>query len=172
VKRAKTSFEIAGVVYLDIGPKTPNTEKAKDLKVDPDAEKFDRKGYFTGSNVELPPSLEEMEAIFIQTFGQPPGESEEDFSPGVNKSLFLMNDRLIQHWLKPHEGNLIDRLSNLESVEEISRKMYLNQLSRLPEQEEQEWLSDYLAKNEDRRTEALGDLSWALLNSAEFRFNH
>jgi hypothetical protein len=151
---------------------TGNTGHAKAHKVDPEAEKFDRKGYFTGSNVELPPSLEEIEAIFIQTFGQPPGDSEEDFSPGVNKSLFLMNDRLIQHWLKPHEGNLVDRLTKLESVEAVSREMYLTVLSRLPEEEEQAWMSDYLEKNEQRRTEALGDLAWALLNSAEFRFNH
>lgn len=151
---------------------TGNTEQAEALEVDPEAEKFDRKGYFTGSNLELPPSLEEMEAIFIQTFGQPPGESEEDFNPGVNKSLFLMNDRLIQHWLKPRAGNLIDRLAKLESVESITREAYLQVLSRLPDAKEQEWFSDYLAKNGDRRTEALGDLAWALLNSAEFRFNH
>jgi len=151
---------------------TGNTEEAKKLEVDPEAEKFDRKGYFTGSNLELPPSLEEMEAIFIQTFAQPPGEAEVDFSPGVNKSLFLMNDRLIQHWLMPRDGNLVDRLAQQESVEAIGREMYLNVFSRLPQEEEQEWISDYLAKNEERRAEALGDLTWALLNSAEFMFNH
>jgi hypothetical protein len=151
---------------------TGNTEQAKALKVDPEAEKFDRKGYFTGSNLELPPSLEEMEAIFIQTFAQPPGEAEVDFSPGVNKSLFLMNDRLIQHWLKPRGDNLVDRLAKKQNVETIGREMYLNVFSRLPEQEEQDWITDYLAKNEGRRTEALGDLTWALLNSAEFMFNH
>ena len=151
---------------------TGNTEEAKELEVDPEAEKFDRKGYFTGSNVELPPSLEEIEAIFIQTFGHPPGDSEEDFSPGVNKSLFLMNDRLIQHWLKPRDGNLVDRLGKLEATDAIAREMYLAVLSRLPEEEEQSWMADYLEKNEQRRTGALGDLAWALLNSAEFRFNH
>ena len=151
---------------------TGNTEQAKALKVDPEAEKFDRKGYFTGSNVELPPSLEEMKAIFIQTFAQPPGEAEVDFSPGVNKSLFLMNDRLIQHWLKPRDGNLIDRLGKLKSVEAIAREMYLNVFSRLPAKEEQDWVAGYLAKNEERREGALGDLAWALLNSAEFRFTN
>jgi hypothetical protein len=151
---------------------TGNTKHAKGLKVDPEAKKFDRKGYFTGSNVELPPSLAEMEAIFIQTFGRPPGEAEVDFSPGVNKSLFLMNDRLIQHWLKPRAGNLIDRLSKMDAPDAMAKEMYLAVLSRLPEKEEAVWIADYLARNEPRRTAALGDLAWALLNSAEFMFNH
>ncbi|MBT4225762.1 MAG: DUF1553 domain-containing protein [Opitutae bacterium] len=151
---------------------TGNTGQIKALKVDPEAEKFDRKGYFTGSNVELPPSLEEMQAIFIQTFGQPPGEAAVDFSPGVNKSLFLMNDRLIQHWLKPLGNNLVARLGKLETTDAVARRMYLSVLSRLPEEEEKTWVNAYLEKNEQRRTNALGDLAWALLNSAEFRFNH
>jgi hypothetical protein len=151
---------------------TGNTKHAKALKVDPEAEKFDRKGYFTGSNVELPPSLAEMEAIFIQTFGRPPGEAEVDFSPGVNKSLFLMNDRLIEHWLKPRAGNLIDRLSKMDAPDAMAKEMYLAVLSRLPEKEEAIGIADYLARNEPRRTAALGDLAWALLNSAEFMFNH
>jgi hypothetical protein len=151
---------------------TGNTGQVQSLKVDPKAEKFDRKGYFTGSNTKLPPSLEEMEAIFIQTFGQPPGEAEVDFSPGINKSLFLMNDRLIQHWLKPLGNNLVARLGKLEPTDAVARGMYLSVLSRLPEEEEETWVNAYLEKNEQRRTNALGDLAWALLNSAEFMFNH
>ncbi|MFP6886367.1 MAG: DUF1553 domain-containing protein, partial [Opitutales bacterium] len=151
---------------------TGNVEEAKALKADPDAEKFDRKGYFTGSNTELPPSLDEIEAIFIQTFGESPGEAEVDFSPGVNKSLFLMNDRLIQHWLKPRDGNLVEQLMKIKIPESLSRELYLSVLSRLPREDEQLWVADYLEQNEKRTTDALGDLTWALLNSAEFRFNH
>ena len=151
---------------------TGNTEQAKALEVDPDAEKFDRKGYFTGTNLELPPSLEEIRAIFAQTYGQPAGEAEVDFVPGMNKSLFLMNDRLIRHWLTPREGNLVDRLGKLETPEAIARELDLSVLSRLPVEEERGTITDYLSKNEQRKEAALGDLAWALLNSAEFRFNH
>jgi len=151
---------------------TGNVEWAKALEEEPDAEKFDRKGYFTGSNVELPPSLSEIESIFIQTFAQPPGVAEVDFSPGVNQSLFLMNDRLIQHWLKPRTGNLIDRLSKMDAPDAMAKEMYIAVLSRLPEKEEAIWITDYLVRNEPRRTAALADLAWALLNSAEFTFNH
>jgi len=151
---------------------TGNTGEIDPPDSDPEAEKFDRKGYFTGSHEELPSSLEDMKAIFAQTFGEPPGQPEVDFSPGVNKSLFLMNDRLIQHWLKPRPGNLIDRLDKLEKHSEIARELYLCVLSRLPEKEERDWVSGYLSDNAHRSEGALGDLGWALLNSAEFRFNH
>ena len=137
-----------------------------------EAEKFDRKGYFTGTHDELPSSLEDMKAIFVQTFGEPPGQPEIDFSPGVNKSLFLMNDRLIQHWLKPRSGNLVHRLGKLNKDSAVARELYLCVLSRLPEEEERDWVSDYLSENAHRREEAQGDLVWSLLNSAEFRFNH
>ena len=92
--------------------------------------------------------------------------------PPLPFAASIMNDRLIQHWLKSRDGNLVDRLGKLEATDAIAREMYLAVLSRLPEQEEQEWITDYLAKNAERREGALGDLAWALLNSAEFRFNH
>ncbi len=151
---------------------TGNTKETKALKAEPDAEKFDRRGYFTGTNTNLPPTQKEIEAIFIQTFAEPPGVAEVDFSPGINKSLFLMNDRLIQHWLKPRNGNLVDRLVKQKGSERVSRELYLCVLSRLPKEEEQLWVADYLEQNEKRTSEALGDLAWALLNSSEFMFNH
>ena len=151
---------------------TGNTAEIKLPDSDPEAEKFDRKGYFTGTHDELPSSLDDMKAIFVQTFGEPPGQAEVDYSPGVNKSLFLMNDRLIQHWLKPRSGNLIERLGKLDKHSEVARELYLCVLSRLPEEEERDWVSAYLSDNVHRRKEAQVDLVWALLNSAEFMCNH
>ncbi|MDP7051532.1 MAG: hypothetical protein QF600_06375, partial [Verrucomicrobiota bacterium] len=136
------------------------------------AEKFDRKGYFTGTNLDLPPSLDEIRAIFVQTYGNPPGEAEVDFMPGLNKSLFLMNDKLIIHWLKPHEGNLIERLTKMKTAEAIAEELYLSVLARFPTEDEKTTTNNYLKQNEQRREGALGDLAWALLNSAEFRLNH
>ena len=151
---------------------TGNLEKVYAMKANPNAEKFDRKGYFTGTNLDLPPSLDEIRAVFVQTYGKPPGEAEVDFMPGLNKSLFLMNDKLIIHWLKPHKGNLIERLAKLKAPEAIAEKLYLSVLARLPEEVEKATVANYLQQNEKRRESALGDLAWALLNSAEFRLNH
>jgi hypothetical protein len=60
----------------------------------------------------------------------------------------------------------------MDAPDAMAKEMYLAVLSRLPEKEEAVWIADYLARNEPRHTAALGDLTWALLNSAEFMFNH
>lgn len=150
---------------------TGNLDRVKALKADP-AEKFDRKGYFTGSHRNLPGSYDEIRAIFIQTFGRPPGEPETEFVPGLNQSLFLMNDRLLLSWLEPIEGNLVHRLTALKTPGAIAGELYLSVLSRLPDEVETAELENYLEENHRRRAAALGELAWALLNSTEFRLNH
>jgi len=83
-----------------------------------------------------------------------------------------MNDRLIQNWLKPQKGSLVERLGKLKTPEAISEELYLNVLGRLPEEDETKMVADYLTANKAARPRALGDLTWALLNSTEFRLNH
>ena len=80
---------------------TGNTKRVEALKADPNAEKFDRRGYFTGSHRELPSSYEEIKAVFMETFTQPAGQEEVEFLPGLNKALFLMKDRLLLSCLHP-----------------------------------------------------------------------
>ncbi|MFP6873451.1 MAG: DUF1549 domain-containing protein [Verrucomicrobiales bacterium] len=151
---------------------TGNLEKVTAMKTAPDAEKFDRRGYFSGTHGEMPKSFEEIRAIFMETFAQPAGEAEDDFLPGLNRSLFLMNDRLVLHWLEPHDDNLVQRLAKMQDHGKIADEMYLSVLARFPEGEELPTLTDYLEKNETRRDAALGELAWALLTSTEFRLNH
>ena len=151
---------------------TGNTKWVRAMKAPAGAEKFNRKGYFTGTHRELPPSYDEVRAIFLQTYTEPAGTPEVDFVPGLNKALFLMNDRLIQHWLKPQKGNLVERLGKLKKPGPITEELYLTVLGRLPEAAETKTVADYLKQNEKNRTHALGDLAWALLNSTEFRLNH
>ncbi|MCH2063870.1 MAG: DUF1549 and DUF1553 domain-containing protein [Roseibacillus sp.] len=135
-------------------------------------ETFDRRGYFTGTNSKLPTAYSDIRTIFAETFGQPPGVAEDDFAPGLNKALFLMNDRLILHWLQPREQNLASRLARMESPDAIAKELYCAVLCRLPEEDEREELSAYLETHHERRTAAVVDLIWALLTSTEFRLNH
>ena len=151
---------------------TGNTKWVTALKAPAGAPKYNRRGYFTGTNKELPPSYEEIKAVFLQTYAEPAGTAEVDFLPGLNKALFLMNDRLIQNWLKPQKGNLVERLGKLKTSEAIADELYLNVLGRLPEEDETKTVTDYLTANKAARLRALGDLAWALLNSTEFRLNH
>ena len=166
--KAMTPEQLLGAVLKATG----NGSWVRKLKVPADAEKFDRRGYFTGTNREMPPSFEEIRALFMLTYAEPAGTQEVDFIPGLNKALFLMNDRLIQDWLKPQKGNLVERLTKLKTPSAIAEEMYLSMLARLPEKDEIATVANYLTQNEKRRDAALGDLVWALLTSTEFRLNH
>ncbi len=151
---------------------TGNGSWVRELKAPANTEKFDRRGYFTGTNREMPPSFEEIRALFMLTYAEPAGTPEVDFIPGLNKALFLMNDRLIQDWLKPQKGNLVERLTKLKTPEAIAEEMYMSMLARFPEKDETATVADYLKQNDKRRTAAVGDLAWGLLTSTEFRLNH
>ena len=151
---------------------TGNGSWVRELKAPANAEKFDRRGYFTGSHHELPPSYEEVKAVFMETFAQPAGQEEVEFLPGLNKALFLMNDRLFLSWLQPHGNNLVARLAKLKEPEAIAEELYFTVLTRPPVKEEIQTVTEYLEKQNDRRTAALGDLAWSLLTSIEFRINH
>ncbi len=151
---------------------TGNREWVQAMQADPGAEAFDLKGYFTGTHAELPPSFAEVRKVFLQAFAAPPGEAEVDFVAGASKSLFLMNDRLILHWLQRHGNNLVDRLATLTTAGSVAEELYLSVLSRPPLAVETETVSTYLAQNDKHREGALADLAWALLTSTEFRFNH
>ena len=166
--KAMTPEQLLRVVLKTTG----NDAWVRALVAPKDAEKFNRRGYFTGTNLEMPPSYEEVRELWLLTYAEPAGTPEVDFLPGLNKALFLMNDRMIQDWLKPKKGNLVERLTKLKSPKDISEEMYLSMLARMPQPDEIETVKDYLEVNKNRRAEALGDLTWALLTSTEFRLNH
>ena len=65
-----------------------------------------------------------------------------------------------------------DRLAKLDDAAEIAEELYLSILTRLPNGEERTEVDQYLQQFPDRRTDALGELAWALIASAEFRSNH
>ena len=82
------------------------------------------------------------------------------------------NERMVIEWLKPKENNLVARLGKLSAPAEIADELYLSVLTRQPEKEEVSEVENFLKKNESNREEALRELTWALLASAEFRLNH
>ncbi len=89
--------------------------------------------------------------------------------------MFLGNEKLILHWLKPHQKNLAARLAGLakqKKFEKIADELYLAVLSRHPLDEEKVETVDYLKKDEKRFTDALAEYAWSLLASTEFRMNH
>jgi hypothetical protein len=110
-------------------------------------------------------------APFIQSFGGSPGKAEE-FDARLEQALFLANGTMLRGWLAPRAGNLTDRLLHLATADAVAEEVYLSVLTRLPSDEERKEVADFLTARRQDRAGALQDLLWALMASAEFRFNH
>jgi hypothetical protein len=108
---------------------------------------------------------------FIKAFGNPPGQAQE-FDARLDQALFLANGSIVRGWLTPRPGNLIDRLGKITNTDALIEESYLSVLTRLPSAEERKEAADFLTSRAKDRTAALQDMAWALLASAEFRFNH
>jgi hypothetical protein len=115
-----------------------------------------------------------QEEQFVLLFGGRPGKLEKDFESTVEQVLFLANDPGVQGWLQPAEGNLTARLAKVPSVDNqaFADELYLSVFNRPPTAEETQEAADYLTERGAERPLAIQELVWALLTSAEFRFNH
>lgn len=149
---------------------TGNTKRLADEA--PEGSKFVFNDYLNARIKDPPTNVPDTMQLFVAIFGSAPGEEEVEFSPGMGQALFLMNERLVLDWLKPHPGNLVERLSKIADPAPVAEELYLSVLSRPPVAEEQAEVKEYLEKNASRRDAALGELAWALIASAEFRLNH
>jgi hypothetical protein len=110
-------------------------------------------------------------APFVRTFGNAAGQPQE-FDARLDQALFLANGPTVRGWLTPRNGNLIDRLTKLTNMDALVEELYLSVFTRLPTDEERKEAADFLAARSKNRLAALQDTAWALLASAEFRFNH
>mgnify|MGYP001181201777 CR=1 FL=1 len=123
----------------------------------------------------LDPDAPKVLELFRKAYANPPGEAEGQYNPSTVGALFLGNEKLILHWLKPHQKNMAARLTGLakqKKFEKIADELYLAVLSRHPLDEEKVETVDYLKKDEKRFTDALAEYAWSLLASTEFRMNH
>lgn len=97
----------------------------------------------------------------------------ENFQISVGEALLFSNDEAMQRDLLSLGGDrLLSKLKDIKDNREIVEKLYQNVYCRKPTPEEAQVLVAYLEKLTDRKAEACQQLMWALLTSAEFRFNH
>src|SRR5262249_22896182 len=95
-----------------------------------------------------------------------------DFLSTLDQTLFIANGALLRGWLAPRKGNLTDRLASLASADAVAEELYVSVLTRRPSAEERKDIAAYLKDRTRDRPAALQEMAWALLASAEFRFNH
>lgn len=118
--------------------------------------------------------LQGVEQQYVNLFGGEAGKPAKDFEASVEQTLYLSNDAGLNNWLPPSGVNLCQRLVALPAADfkAISEELYLSCLTRLPTDEEVQEVTAYLADRADTRPAAYQELIWALITSAEFRFNH
>jgi hypothetical protein len=112
---------------------------------------------------------------FLKAFGRPVRasacECERQHEPSVAQVLHLLNAPEIQAKLA-HESGTVARLAGIADDGKIVEELYITFYSRLPADGERKTATDYLASHKANRRQAVEDLTWGLLNSLEFIFNH
>jgi len=88
------------------------------------------------------------------------------------QSLHLMNSKALQAKLSNDNGRARKLAASDKSPAEIVTELYLTSLSRPPTEDELRIATDAFSAPDATRQTATEDVFWALLNSAEFVFNH
>lgn len=94
------------------------------------------------------------------------------FQSSAGEALFLSNNPEAQRLTLPSGRNLGARLAALKDNGQVVDAAIWAVLSRAPDAEERSYLSRWLEEHSQDRGKACGQLVWALVTSAEFRFNH
>ncbi len=113
---------------------------------------------------------------FMDAFGRPNSSAEcpceRDSKASVVQVLHLMNSNRLQTKIASAEGR-VRKLAESERPErELIEELYLAAYSRPPSEEELGLASKAFTAEGATRKTAIEDLTWALINSAEFVFNH
>ncbi|HET6575081.1 MAG TPA: DUF1549 and DUF1553 domain-containing protein [Fimbriiglobus sp.] len=107
-------------------------------------------------------------APFRKTFGGAPGEPEDPEAATLDQALFLKHGGAIRGMIAPRPGDLTDRLGKLSDPRAVVDELFLSVLSRPPTNAERSDVAAVLSSDKA----ALPEVVWALIASAEFRFNH
>jgi len=112
---------------------------------------------------------------FLEMFGRPPRdtglESERNNRPTAGQRLHLLNSSHIQRKIEQSRMVQFQAQGN-KPLREITTGMYLGILSRFPTDAESKAVEAYFQSGSVSRREAVVDLAWALINSAEFLYRH
>jgi hypothetical protein len=128
----------------------------------------------TGQEGALARTANGSRQAFIEQFRTAPGD-RTDYQAGVPQALTLMHGTVVHGATDLQTSGLLKSLNApFFGDEQRLNILFLATLCREPEAAEREKLLDYLgeAKDANERLGVLGDVLWALLNSAEFTFIH
>ncbi|MCC6740341.1 MAG: DUF1549 domain-containing protein [Planctomycetia bacterium] len=111
-------------------------------------------------------------AGFVFLFGNDEGEAGDAFNGTIPQALLLMNNVQIQNGLKVGPTTTLGKiLQKHQAVEARRDAMYLTVLGRFPSETEKSYFASVINKYQNSKL-IYEDVYWALVNSAEFQFNH
>ena len=111
---------------------------------------------------------------FLREFRTPSGRTTE-YQGGIPQALTLMNGSLVDGATGLQSSGLLKSLeAPFFSRDQRIEILYFATMARPPKPSEKALLEEYITVDAtgDQRREALSDVLWALLNSAEFTMNH
>jgi hypothetical protein len=141
-------------------------QMATSLKVataDPQAMPADRKKL-----EERLDAIEKNAGGIANLFAQP----TDNFQVGVAEAMLFANNEALQKSLLEGAGTLTERMKQEPDLSKRTDLAIRTVLSRPSRQDELQVIVGYMQRRQDRPDEANRQAVWALLTSAEFRFNH
>ena len=117
-----------------------------------------------------------MDSSLLESFGLPNSSEncpvERDDRPSMVQALHLMNSSTLQAKLADKNGRAAKLGQADRPSDEVVSELYLALYSRWPSDEEKRIAIESLEAGSPKRQQAVEDIIWALINTAEFVFNH
>jgi hypothetical protein len=116
-----------------------------------------------------------VSSAFLEMFGRPPRdsgyESERNNQPTAAQRLHLLNSTHIERKIE-QSPVLQQLLASAADPRTMAQQVYLSVLSRYPAEAEVKTVQAYIRSAGGNRRQAVVDVAWALMNSAEFVYRH
>jgi hypothetical protein len=117
-----------------------------------------------------------LDSPFLDAFSRPNSSAdppcERDRGTSIVQALHLMNSPRLQSKIADAKGRAATLAKGEMTPMQIVMELYLAAYSRLPDAEEIKTATAVFAEPSATRQSSTEDIMWALINSAEFVFNH
>ena len=113
---------------------------------------------------------------FLDAFGRPNSSSdppcERNTKGTVVQALHMMHSEILHTKITHADGRAAKLTAGDQTPAEIAEEVFLVALNRRPTASESKEITTYFDRKKNDRAGAVQDLLWAVLNTAEFLFNH